>query len=108
VHDAPLFRVFLEMESMSSDAVPVRELGPQGIARKPLGQDLPTIFVGEGVGVVVAVNGEGTMSKLSLEEAESKMFIQVDRFNDNLFGATSSMTIKIKSSRVRIALFIKR
>jgi hypothetical protein len=91
-----------------SDAKAVQNLGPMPLQRKPLGQDLPTVFVGEGVGVVVAVKGEATMSKLSLEEAESKLFIEVDRFNDNLFGASSSMTIKIKSSRVRIALFIKR
>jgi hypothetical protein len=90
-----------------SDSLPVQNLGPQGVQRKPLGQDLPTLFVGEGVGVVVAIKGEGTMTKLSLEDAEAKMFIQVDRFNDNLFGATSSMTIKIKSSRVRLALFVK-
>jgi hypothetical protein len=92
---------------MSTDSFPVRELGPQGVQRKPLGNDLPTIFIPESIGVVVAIRGEGTMQKLSLEEAERRLFIEVERNIDNLFGTVSDTTIRIKSSRVRLAFFIK-
>lgn len=92
---------------MSSDGNPVRELGPQGVQRKPLGQDLAAIFIPEGIGFVVAIKGEGVMQKLSLSEATAKGFIEVEQNRDNHFGTVSNTTIKIKSSRVRLAFFVK-
>jgi hypothetical protein len=92
---------------MSSDANPIKDLGLQGIRRKPLGQDLPTIFIPESIGVVVAIKGEGVMQKLSLSEATAKGFIEVEQNRDNHFGTVSTTTIKIKSSRVRLAFFVK-
>jgi hypothetical protein len=92
---------------MSSDANPVKELGPSPGSRKPLGQDLPTIFVPESIGVVVGIKGEGVMQKMSLSAAEAKGFINVEYGPNNLFGACSDMTVKILSSRVRLAVFTK-
>jgi hypothetical protein len=93
---------------MSNDANPVHYTPPPLAARNtPLGNDLPTIFIPESIGVVVGIKGEGVMQKMSLSEAESRGFINVIEGRDNLFSVSSDMAIQIKSSRVRLALFPK-
>jgi hypothetical protein len=91
------------------NSTPVKDIGgPQGVQRKLSGgQDLPTIFIPEGIGYVVAIKGEGVMQKLSPEQAERQGFIEVEQNRDNHFGNVSNTTIKIKSSRVRLAFFVK-
>jgi hypothetical protein len=92
---------------MSSNANPIKNLGPSPGSRKPLGSaSLPTVYLAANLGVVVVVNQEsGGSTRMTLDEAESRGYLSLIRECDNLYGVVSSIAIQIKSNRLRLAIY---
>jgi hypothetical protein len=90
-----------------SDSHPIRELGPQGVQRKPLGSaTLPTIFLASNVGCVAVIHQEyGGSTRLSLDDAAKAGYLTVTREVDNLHGIVTGTTIQVKSNRLRLAVY---